>query len=132
MEPGEIDKFIVKPKRIEELIYHDISRMENETGPLFRFMDREMVPESDVTVLVRDVRKEVSMASGIGPSFHRHDSNQIYCLLGDLAVEVIMGSEGKLVQGPASILIPAGTDHAIRFSGGKGFLVNILSRSEYK
>ena len=132
MGPKEIERFIVKPHRIEELIYHDISRMETEVGPLFRFMDREMVSESDVTVLVREVRKEVSKKAGVGPSLHRHDSNQIYCLLGDLVVEVIMGSEKKLVQGPASILIPAGTEHAIRFSGGRGFLVNILSRSEYK
>jgi len=132
MGPKEIERFIVPPLRIEELIYHDISRMETEVGPLFRFMDREMVSESDVTVLVREVRKEVSKNAGVGPSLHRHDSNQIYCLLGDLAVEVTMDSQKKLVQGPASILIPAGTEHAIRFSGGKGFLVNILSRSEYK
>jgi len=132
MGPKEIEKFIMKPHRIEELIYHDISLMEKEVGPLFRFMDREMVSESDVTVLVRDVRKEVSKEAGVGPSLHRHESNQVYCLLGDLSVEVIMGSEKKLVQGPASILIPAGTEHAIRFSGGKGYLVNILSNSVYK
>jgi hypothetical protein len=132
MGPKEIERFIVQPLRIEELIYHDISRMETEVGPLFRFMDREMVSESDVTVLVREVRKEVSKNAGVGPSLHRHDSNQIYCLLGDLAVEVTLDRQKKLVQGPASILIPAGTEHAIRFSGGKGFLVNILSRSEYK
>jgi quercetin dioxygenase-like cupin family protein len=132
MQPKEIERLIVKPLRIEDLIYHDISRMEMEVGPLYRFMDKEMVSESDVTVLVRDVRKEVSKEAAVGPSLHRHDSNQIYCLLGDLTVEVIMGSEKKLVPGPASILIPAGTEHAIRFSGGKGFLVNILSRPQYK
>ncbi len=132
MGPQGIDRFIVKPLRLEELVYHDISRMEAEVGPLFRFMDAEMVPESDVTVLVRDVRKEVSGEAGAGPALHRHDANQIYCLVGELSVEVIMGSEKKLVQGPASILIPAGAEHAIRFAGGRGFLVNILSRSAYK
>jgi len=128
----KIERFIAKPQHIEELIYHDISRMEKEVGPLFRFMDREMVSESDVTVLVRDVQKEASRDVEVGPSLHRHDSNQIYCLLGDLVVEVMIDNEKKLVQGPASILIPAGTEHAIRFSGGTGFLVNILSRSAYK
>ncbi len=132
MGTKEIERFIVKPHRIEDLIYHDISRMEREVGPLFRFMDGKMVPESDVTVLVRDVQKEVSKEAEVGPSLHRHDANQLYCLLGDLAVEVIMDSARRVVQGPASILIPAGTEHAIRFSGGKGFLVNILSRSGYK
>ena len=132
MGPGEIEKYIVMPKRVEELIHHDISRMEKKAGPLFRFMDGSMVPEADVTVLVRDVQREVSRETGVGPSLHRHDSNQIYCLLGDLAVEVIMDGQKRLVQGPASILIPAGTDHAIRFSGGRGFLVNVLSRSQYK
>jgi hypothetical protein len=128
----KIEELIVKPQHIEELIYHDISRMEREVGPLFRFMDRELISESDVTVLVRDVRKEVPKKVEVGPVLHHHDSNQIYCLLGDVTVEVIMGSEKKMVQGPASILILAGTEHAIRFSGGKGFLVNILSRPEYK
>jgi hypothetical protein len=132
MEPKGIEKYIAKPRRIEELIYHDISRMEKEVGPLFRFMDGEMVPETDVTVLVRDVRKDVAKEAEVGPSLHRHESNQLYCLLGDLSLEVIMGSEKRWVQGPASILIPAGTDHAIRFSGGKGFLVNILSHATYK
>ncbi len=131
MAPSGIERFIVKPQKIEELVHHDIRKMEQEVGPLFRYMSREMVPEADVTLLVRRIERE-PQAFDVGPSLHRHAANQLYCLLGELEVEVTIEDEKEIVKGPASILIPAGANHAIRFLAGKGYLVNVLSGASYR
>jgi hypothetical protein len=125
-------RYIVKPQTIEELVHHDISKMEQEIGPLFKFMDREMVPESDLTLLVRKVNRKEKEELSVGASPHTHDVNQLYCLLGDFELEVMLGNEKHRVKGPASILVPAGLRHAIRFAGGKGYLVNVLSGAHYR
>jgi mannose-6-phosphate isomerase-like protein (cupin superfamily) len=130
MTPSGIQRFIVKPRKIEELVHHDIRKMEEEVGPLFRYMSREMVPEADVTLLVRKIERN-PQASDVGPSLHQHVVNQLYCLLGNLEVEVTIEDEKGIVQGPASILIPAGKNHAIRFIAGRGYLVNVLSGASY-
>ena len=66
----------------------------------------------------------------IGPSLHKHE--ELYCLLGDIELEVTLGDEKHRAKAPASILVPAGIDHAIRFVGGKGYLVNVLSGAKYR
>ena len=124
-------RLIVTPKLISELVYHDVRKMEREVGPLWKYMDSSMVAESDVTVLVREVEREVPEDSDVGPSLHKHEVNQLYCLIGEIKVEVTLEDEKHLVKGPASILVPAGANHAIRFAGGKGYLVNVLSKATY-
>jgi hypothetical protein len=89
-----------------------------------------MVPEADVTVLVRKIDRAPRMQD-VGPSPHRHEVNQLYCLLGDIEVEVTIDNKKETVMGPASILIPAGKSHAIRFITGRGYLVNVLSGVTY-
>jgi len=132
MEKKKMQKYIVRPRLIEELVYHDISRMEKGVGPLFKFMDQQMVKESDVTVLVRKVEKEPPQGLVIGPTLHKHEVNQLYCLLGDTELEVTLRDEKHRAKAPASILVPAGIDHAIRFLKGKGYLVNVLSGAKYR
>lgn len=132
MEKKGMEKYIVRPRLIDELLHHDISCMEKGVGPLFKFMDQEMVKRSDVTVLVRKVEKEPPRDQIIGPSLHKHEVNQLYCLLGDIELEVTLGDEKHRAKAPASILVPAGIDHAIRFVGGKGYLVNVLSGAKYR
>jgi hypothetical protein len=132
MEKKKMQKYIVRPQLIEELVHHDIYRMEKGVGPLFKFMDQQMVKESDVTVLVRKVEKEPAQDLIIGPSLHKHEVNQLYCLLGDLELEVTLRDEKHRVKAPTSILVPAGIDHAIRFLKGKGYLVNVLSGAKYR
>ncbi len=132
MEKKKMQKYIVRPQLIEELVHHDISRMEKGVGPLFKFMDQQMVGESDVTVLVRKVEKEPPQDLIIGPSLHKHEVNQLYCLLGQVELEVTLGDERHRAKAPASILVPAGIDHAIRFVAGQGYLVNVLSGGKYR
>ena len=125
-------KYIVKPKRIGQLVHHDINEMEKQAGALLRFMDRSMIPETDVTVMVRKVEHDLDDSSQLGPEPHVHEVNQFYCLLDELKLEVSLGEEKFMVHGPATIMVPAGTRHAIRFVGGTGNLVNILCQGKYE
>ena len=131
MADRETSRLIIVPHLIEELVHHDISRMEKAVGPIFKFMDGTMVPESDVTVLIRRVERDISADSEIGPSLHSHDANQLYCLLGDVKLEVTLEDDQHRVTAPAAILVPAGMKHAIRYAGGTGYVVNILSKTSY-
>ncbi len=131
MTRSGIHRLIVKPQKIEELVHHDIRQMEEEVGPLFRYMSRQMVAQADVTLLVRHIERDPH-SDPVGPSPHRHEANQLYCLLGDIEVEVIIEDERATVKGPVSILIPAGKSHAIRFVSGRGYLVNVLSDASYR
>jgi len=106
--------------------------MEREIGPLFKFMDREMIPESDVTVLVRQVERVVSKESNLGASTHDHDRDELYCLLDDVEMEITLGTDTYLVKAPSSVLVPAGMKHATRYAGGKGYMVTILSGESYR
>jgi hypothetical protein len=110
-------RLIASPKLINELVYHDITKMQREVGPLWKYIDDSMVPESYVTVLVREMERDIPEDSDAGPSPHTHDVNQLYCLLGEMKIEVTPESEKHLVKGPASTLVPADTNHAIRFAG---------------
>lgn len=127
-----MEKYIVKPQRIGQLVHHDIAKMEREAGSLWRFMENTMVPDADATVLVRKVEHELDETSQVGPEPHVHSVSQFYCLLDEIKLEVTLGQEKHMVKGPATIMVPAGTKHAIRFVGGTGYLVNILLQGSYE
>jgi len=129
---GKIDEYIVEPERIEELVHHDIKKMEKEAGSLWRFMESTIVPEADITVLVRKVEQELDQSSKVGPELHMHDVNQYYCLLDEFKLEVTLDDENRVVTGPATIMVKAGTQHKIRFIGGTGVLVNVLCKGNYE
>jgi len=129
---ANIDKCVVKPERIETLVHHDIKKMEDEAGSLWRFMGSTIAPGADITVLVRKVDHELDQSSEIGPELHVHDVNQYYCLLDEIKLEVTLGDETTVVTGPATIMVNAGTKHKIRFIGGTGTLVNVLCKGAYE
>lgn len=131
MTPPGMQRLIVKLQKIEELVHHDIGKMEEEVGALFQYMRRQMVAEADLTLLVRQIERDPHSGQ-MGPSPHRHEANQLYCLLGDIEVEVIIENERATVKGSASILIPVWKTHAIRFISGMGFLVNVLGDASYR
>ena len=132
MAGKETSRFIVVPQRIREEAYHNIAQVEKEVGPLWKYMDSGMVPESDVTVFVRKVERDVSADLDVGPSMHKHEVNQLYCLVGEVKVEVTLGADKHVVKGPATILIPAGMNHTLKFAGGRGYLVNVFSGASYR
>lgn len=125
-------KFIVTPEKVKSLPYHDIKKMEREIGPLYKFIDPQKVAGADVTVLVRKVERAISEKRKIGASVHTHKFDQLYCILGDLSVEIFLKGKRTAIHGPASVFLPAGVDHAIDFVGGKGYAVNILFTKKYE
>lgn len=126
---GKTGRFIVTPRLLEELTYHDMRL--REMGPLYTFMDRALVPEADVVVLVHDVKK-------VPPNFkpyvepHTHEVSQLYNLIGELTFEATLDGERHEVTAPASIFIPAGVKHTIRPLRGSGYVVVVLRSGKYE
>ena len=129
--PERTQRLIVVPELVDQLLYHDLSRTELEIGPLNRYMDRSLVQEADTTMLVREVK-------GVFPEYkphvepHIHDVSEIYGIIGDLTVEVILEGERHRVRGPVCIFVPAGMMHAIHYVEGSGYLVAVLRKGMYE
>jgi len=123
---------ICRPKPVEEIPHHDMSQfeMKRDIIPL-NYLDVSLIPESDLVVHVSEVKR-------VPPDFkpyvapHKHEVSSFYGLIGDLAVEVILDEEKHEVRGPASIFIPPGVMHSIRPLSGKGYMIIILRRGNYK
>jgi hypothetical protein len=58
---------------------------------------------------------------------HEHDVAELNIFLPTttLTCEVVLGDERHEVEGPASIVVPAGLRHAIAVRAGTGFLVSV-------
>ena len=125
--PGKTDRFIVKPKPVEQLVHHDMSKI----AILNTFMDSSMVPEADVVLLVNEIKKVApNLEQYVEP--HTHDATQLYAIIGDLKVEVFLEDERHEVQGPACIFIPAGMKHVLRETSGSGYIVVVVRQGEYE
>ena len=61
------------------------------------------------------------------PAIHQHDAPELNILLPttSLVCEVMLGDERHEVDGPASIVVPAGLRHSIAVKAGTGFLVSV-------
>ena len=68
---------------------------------------------------------------------HAHHCDSLFIFWGDqpdgsgLTCQVQLGQETLTVDSPASIFIPAETEHAYRYSAGKGTYTNIVLAPEY-
>ena len=132
MENDETARFIVKPKIIKELTYHDMDRLDRELGTsLFKYIDSSMVPESDLHVMIRKVDREIPEELNLGFIPHTHDVTQLYCLVGELKLEVTIGTDKHIACAPVTIFIPAGVKHSFKYAGGIGYIVNILRAGKY-
>jgi mannose-6-phosphate isomerase-like protein (cupin superfamily) len=126
---GKTDRFIVKPRIVEKLVYHDMERAKKEIGLPYKYMGSSMVPEADIDVGLQEVKKVPLDSSFVEP--HKHDVSQFYGIIGDLTVEVTLEDEKHEVSGPASIFIPAGMMHTFRPLRGSGHVMIVLRRGEY-
>lgn len=125
------DRFIVTPQLVEELLYHDTSSASKRPGKRLKYMDASLLPEADITVLVRSTLSvSPDMKSHVEP--HKHDVAQIYGVIGELTIEVMLDNELHEVTGPVSVFIPAGMTHTVRVVGGSGHVVIILCGKEYR
>lgn len=129
---NKTDHLIVRPKPVEEIPHHDMFQFEKETDVIpLNYLDVSLIPESDLVVHVSEVKK---VPPGFKPYVapHKHEVSSFYGLIGDLTVEVLLDEEKNEVTGPASIFIPPGVMHSIRPLRGKGYMIIILRRGNYK
>lgn len=131
MVKASTETYIVKPQKIRDLAYHYMAEAEKELGPSFRMMDKSVVPESDITLIVRKIERDP------GPGYkktelHTHDVNKVYAFVGDgLKSEVIIGDDHHIITAPGAVFIPAGTKHGYRPISGTGYLIMTMRKGEY-
>ncbi|MFC2018824.1 hypothetical protein ACFLU4_02555 [Chloroflexota bacterium] len=124
-------RLIVEARSVESLLHHDSSRAKEELGPSLGYMSSDMVPEADVNLGIRHViRVPADFKPHIEP--HTHEVSQVYAVVGELTVEVMLDDEKHEVSGPAGIFIPAGMRHTIRPLKGSGYMVVVVRGGEYK
>ena len=128
---GKTERFIVSPQPVEELVYHNMSQIKRGAGSHNTFMDNSLVQEADILLHVREV-KEVPSTLEFAAEPHKHDVSQLYGIIGELTIEVILDGERHEVSGPAGIFIPAGILHTIRPLKGSGYVVLSMRAGKYE
>ncbi len=127
---GEIDKYITRPRILDELVFHDLDKAKKEIGLPYRYIDSSMVQEADVNVGLQEIKQVVPDFSFVEP--HTHDVSQFYGIIGELTIEVTIEDEKREIEGPASIFIPAGKMHTFRPLSGSGYVMIILRQGVYE
>jgi hypothetical protein len=94
-------------------------------------MSSDLVPEADVNLGIRHV---INTPTDFKPHIepHTHEVSQVYAVVGELTVEVLLDEEKHQISGPAGIFIPAGMMHTIRPLKGSGYLVVVVRGGEYR
>src|SRR4030042_959766 len=124
---GKTDRFIVKPQLRENLSHHDMKWIKEQIGPGYNCIDSSLVKEADIHIGLQEVRhvppdyKQLAQA-------HKHDTNEYYLIIGDLTLEITLGDEKHLVNGPATVFVPAGVVHTLRPVKGSGYFVVVMKR----
>ena len=128
---SKTDRFVAAARPIKQLAYHDYTTLEPEDRTSKLMMDSSLVPEADITVV--GGRKEIKPGRYWSvPEPHKHEVSELYMILGDLTVEVILDGEGHEVTGPACVFVPAGMMHTIRMIRGSGYSFGILRAGKYE
>jgi quercetin dioxygenase-like cupin family protein len=128
---GKTDRYIVRPRIVGDIAHHDMSRVRRELGSPYVYMEDSLVPEADMVVHVTDI-KEVPLDFKPYVEPHEHEVSSFYGIVGELTVEVLLDDEEHEVTGPASVFIPPGVKHAVCPRRGKGQMIVIIRRGNYK
>ena len=130
---GKIERFIATPQPSpDEVPYHNMRQAKEMLGPQYTYMANSLIPEADMSITVRYIEK-------VPPGFksedepHRHQVSQLYTIIGDLTLELVLEDEKREINGPAAVFIPAGAMHAIYPLSGSGYLVVVTraGKSEF-
>jgi len=99
-------------------------------GHSFKLLWDNVVPESDIQVLVLHIVKGITTEYPDFVDRHIHDVSKAYILLseepGTLEEEITLGDEKYLVKSPAAIFIPAGLEHHVKFLRGHGLHIMVM------
>ena len=119
---SKTERFIVAAQlTTEEIPYHDMRRAREMLGPNYSYMSSSVVPEADMSFSVQHVDKvPPDFKSYVEP--HKHPASQLFAIIGDLTLEVILDGERSEVSGPAALFVPAGMSHTMRPLRGSGYI----------
>jgi len=128
---SKTERFIVPAQLIEELPYHDMAKARAELGSSYDYMSNSLLPEADINVGIDHIKQvPVDFKSHIEP--HKHPMSEVYAIIGDLTVEVILDGERHEVSGPAGVFIPAGMIHTMRPLRGSGYFAAVMRGGKYE
>jgi len=128
---SKTERFIVPAQLIEELPYHDMAKARAELGSSYDYMSNSLLPEADINVGIDHIKQvPVDFKSHIEP--HKHQVSEVYAIIGDLTVEVILDGERHEVSGPAGVFIPAGMIHTMRPLRGSGYFAAVMRGGKYE
>ena len=123
-------RFVAAAQPIKQLAYHDYDQLKPEDRTSLLMMANSLVPEADMTIVGGKRNIKPGNPWPI-PEPHTHEVSEIYMILGDLTVEIILDGEGHEVTGPTCVFIPAGVTHTMRMIKGSGYSFGILRKGEY-
>lgn len=124
-------RLIVPARLIDKLPYHDMARGREELGPSYDYMSSSLLPEADIWVGIDHIKQvPVDFKPYIEP--HKHEVSEVYVIIGDLTVEVILDGERHEVSGPAGVFIPAGMIHTFRPLRGSGYFAGVMKGGKYE
>lgn len=114
-----------------ELLYHKEGQ-----GTRYVFLDKSVVPDSNVYVIVRKVTN-VQEDKKSHVDLHAHNCDSAFLFIGSsndlsgLVCEINLGDEKYKIESPASVFIPRGLQHSYRFISGSGHYVNLVLSGDY-
>ena len=127
-------ELIVKPREQAHLANHVEGKLPAAYGPRLLHLSEGVVPGADVFITSRTV---TNLAGPAEPNVmpHRHVVSQTYLFSSPddiLEVEVELEGQRTAVRAPASVFIPAGTEHALRILRGTGTVLSIVRSGTYE
>jgi hypothetical protein len=125
-----ISRYVVPAQLTSEVPYHGTAQIIQCTGPSYTYMEKALLPESDIRLDVRQVIRIPSNYS-LDVEPHKHPVNQVYGIGKGLTCEVVMEDEKQDISGPVGIFIPAGIMHTLCLRRGRGYLVVVTSGGQY-
>ena len=132
-ETRRMEKYIIKPKEYTgDLIYHDMKVAREMLGPLYAFVNKNIVEEADLTIFVHYIKKVPQPP----PEYvfpHVHEVSQAYIFPTEgLKFEVTLEDEKYVVESPAAVFIPPGVKHSLKMLEGSGIEVCITRKAWYE
>jgi hypothetical protein len=125
------EKFVSKVKDTTGTALASHKPTGGELGPLYTLLGENVMPESDLRVVVRHVLKDRVISEY--PDYideHVHDVSKAYVILsedpGDLEANITLGGELYQIKSPAAVFVPPYVEHNVKITKGHGFLMIIM------
>jgi len=131
MKEKEFAKFISTPSGTDQGSRKAHKSTGSKLGPVYTLLGEEVIPGSDIRVIVRHVlkdREEVEYPNYVEE--HVHDVSKAYIILsedpGSLEADIVLGKDRYEIKSPTAIYVPAGIEHNVQITKGHGFLIMVM------